>query len=613
MSQLWSQLEFFRPGWRDFLQILIVALLLFRLLLIIQRTRAMQILLGVLLIAAAYLLSRVLELTLIETLLGYLLQYGVIAGLVVFQPELRTALTRLGQSRLLRIVSPMPEGQLIDEIVHGVEELARKKIGAIIVLEQDVGLDEYAHTGSRERVDVSASMLQTIFSPGTPLHDGAVIIVGGEIRAAGAILPLTQHAVTDKTLGTRHRAAIGLSEETDAVVIVVSEETAKISIALRGSLERDVDAARLREILGGTMPERSAALAPSPTLACRPGPVQTCARHALEIFTPPLYIAATYTIGVAGASATLGCFAKERRLDASQYHLLSLFSDGGFMMYPLVLCSLVALGVIIAKSWTLYVAHASTKEVLAEVEEAAAAGRIAEAAELAAARPGPAAAILVAGLRRLAKDEVGQEGLASAIRTTGTIELGFLERGDFLPPSCAARYRAAVERVTAIYDDWSQGIALQPIHGDCHAGNLLRGDEGWFFLDFDDFSVGPAVHDIWMLLPGRDAEGLRQRGRLVEAYRQFRPFEARWLRLVELLRAFRFVWYAAWIARRWEDPAFPDAFPHFGSPSYWEDETRDLEEQVERLLRGQDDGTGAPRPDVPEEPELTNEDIFWDL
>ena len=116
-------------------------------------------------------------------------------------------------------------------------------------------------------------------------------------------------------------------------------------------------------------------------------------------------------------------------MDASQYHLLSLFSDGGFMMYPLVLCSLIALGVIIAKSWTLWAAGASTKEVLAEVEEAAAAGRIAEAAELAAARPGPAAAILVSGLRRLAKDEVGQEGLASAIRTTGTIELGFLERG----------------------------------------------------------------------------------------------------------------------------------------------------------------------------------------
>jgi biopolymer transport protein ExbB len=116
-------------------------------------------------------------------------------------------------------------------------------------------------------------------------------------------------------------------------------------------------------------------------------------------------------------------------LDSSQYHLLSLFSDGGFMMYPLVLCSLIAMGVMIAKSWTLYVAHASTRVVLAEVEEAAAEGRLAEAAELAAARPGPAAAILVAGLRRIASGEAGEKELASAIRTTGTIELGFLERG----------------------------------------------------------------------------------------------------------------------------------------------------------------------------------------
>ncbi len=116
-------------------------------------------------------------------------------------------------------------------------------------------------------------------------------------------------------------------------------------------------------------------------------------------------------------------------MDASQYHLLSLFSDGGFMMYPLVLCSLIALGVIIAKSWTLYVAHASTQAVLAEVEEAASEGRIADAAELAAARPGPAAAILVAGLRRIASGEQGEKELATAIRTTGTIELGFLERG----------------------------------------------------------------------------------------------------------------------------------------------------------------------------------------
>ena len=267
MSQLWSQLQFFLPGWLDLLQILFVAFLLFRVLLIIQRTRAMQILLGVLVIAAAYLLSQVLRLTLIETLLENLLQYGAIAALVVFQPELRTALSRLGQTRLLRLVNPMPENQLIDEIVHAVTELARRKIGAIIALEQKVGLDEYAQTGSRERVSVSAAMLQTIFTPGTPLHDGAVIIVGTEIRAAGAILPLTQYAVANKALGTRHRAAIGLSEETDALVIVVSEESAKTSVALRGRLERDVNSARLREILGGTLPERPPALASSPPLA----------------------------------------------------------------------------------------------------------------------------------------------------------------------------------------------------------------------------------------------------------------------------------------------------------------------------------------------------------
>jgi Ser/Thr protein kinase RdoA (MazF antagonist) len=191
--------------------------------------------------------------------------------------------------------------------------------------------------------------------------------------------------------------------------------------------------------------------------------------------------------------------------------------------------------------------------------------------------------------------------------------LALLEDRDFLPPECRRRYRGAVEEVAALYDAWSEGVPQHRIHGDCHVGNLLHGTEGWFFLDFDDFVVGPAVHDVWMLLPGRDAEGARQRSLLIDAYRQFRDFDTAWLRLVEPLRAFRFVWYAGWIARRWEDPAFPAAFPHFGSGEYWESETRDLEEQVERLLRG---GEGVPagmrREDEPE-PELSDEEIFWDL
>jgi len=195
--------------------------------------------------------------------------------------------------------------------------------------------------------------------------------------------------------------------------------------------------------------------------------------------------------------------------------------------------------------------------------------------------------------------------------------LEFLEGGDFLPPSCAERYRRAVEEVVALYDDWSQGVAYQPIHGDCHTGNLLHGDAGWFFLDFDDMVVGPAVQDVWMLLPGRDAEAARQRALLVDAYREFRSFDEASLRLIEPLRAFRFVFYAGWIARRWEDPAFPDAFPHFGTDDYWENETRDLEEQLEIIVRGED-AWMAPEAqeraqDREAEGQLTNKDFFWDL
>ena len=193
--------------------------------------------------------------------------------------------------------------------------------------------------------------------------------------------------------------------------------------------------------------------------------------------------------------------------------------------------------------------------------------------------------------------------------------LAYLEDRDFLPGACRRRYRAAVEQIADCYSAWSEGVPVHRIHGDCHVGNLLHGEAGWCFLDFDDFVVGPAVHDVWMLLPGRDAEAARQRSLLIEAYRQFRPFDERWLRLVEPLRAFRFVFYAAWIARRWEDRAFPAAFPHFGTVEYWENETRDLEELAARILRGEDAAApgGAGRRGAAPQRELTNEDFFWDL
>ena len=195
--------------------------------------------------------------------------------------------------------------------------------------------------------------------------------------------------------------------------------------------------------------------------------------------------------------------------------------------------------------------------------------------------------------------------------------LALLEARDFLPPSCQESYREIVEAIVAIYQARVQGIEQLAIHGDCHCGNLLRNAEGWSFLDFDDMMIGPAVHDVWMMIPGRDAEARRQRERLVDAYERFRAFDRRSFGLIEPLRAFRFIFYSGWIAKRWDDPAFPDAFPHFGTEQYWHNETADLEEQLELIRSGRDvfepaGDTARPREEAPEG-ELTNKDFFWDL
>jgi diadenylate cyclase len=264
---MWEQIQILRPGWTDLVEILVVAFLLYRILLVLQRTRARHILLGLVLLVVGYGLARLLDLVLITRLMEYLFQYGAIAALVVFQPELRAALARLGQSRMMRVFQRLEGSRVADEIVDAVERLARARVGAIIAVEQDVGLDEYAETGSPVQARVSAEMIATIFTPYSPLHDGAILISGDVIETAGAILPLTQSSVQDRSLGTRHRAALGLSEETDAVVIVVSEETARVSVAMGGRLERDVEPDRLRQMLTGALPDADAALAPAPAKA----------------------------------------------------------------------------------------------------------------------------------------------------------------------------------------------------------------------------------------------------------------------------------------------------------------------------------------------------------
>ena len=254
MTTIWEQLQFLRPGWTDLLEILFVAFLLYRILLVLQRTRATQIMLGVVLLAFMYGVSRLLDLILIRTLLEAAFQYGAIAALVVFQPELRAALARLGRSRMIRAFQRLEGSRVAEEIVEAAERLARARHGAIIAIEQEVGLGEYAETGSAVDARVTAEMLTTIFTPYSPLHDGAVLISGDQIRTAGAILPLTQSSIKDRSLGTRHRAALGLSEETDAIVVVVSEETAQLSVAIGGRLERDVSPERLRAIVQGAAP-----------------------------------------------------------------------------------------------------------------------------------------------------------------------------------------------------------------------------------------------------------------------------------------------------------------------------------------------------------------------
>lgn len=244
-----GQWGFLTPDWHDVVEILLVAAVFYRLLLLLVGTRAIQMLLGLVLLVAVYFVSRLLDFRLVQYLLAFLFQYGAIAALVVFQPELRSALAHLGQNRALRFFNRMEETQVVEEIAQAAEDLARGKVGAIIAIEQEVGLGEYLETGTPLQARVSAPLLSTLFSPYSPLHDGAAVIRGDQIVAAGAILPLTQFPVEDRSLGTRHRAAIGLSEETDALVVVVSEETSQISLAYRGELRRGLDREELAHVL----------------------------------------------------------------------------------------------------------------------------------------------------------------------------------------------------------------------------------------------------------------------------------------------------------------------------------------------------------------------------
>jgi diadenylate cyclase len=253
-----EQLRLLHPGWRDVLEIVVVAYALYRVLRLFHGTRTLQIMTGLGILLAIYAVAWVLQLEMITFLLGFVVQYGAIALLVVFAPELRAALAHLGQARFARVFREMEQREVAEEIVEAVERLSRSGIGAIIAIEREVPLDQWAESGSPVEAKVSADLLLTIFTPYSPLHDGAVIIRGDLIIAAGCILPLSQKPLADRALGTRHRAALGLSDESDALVIVVSEERSTVSVAQQGRLWRDLTTAELRELISGRTPSRPA-------------------------------------------------------------------------------------------------------------------------------------------------------------------------------------------------------------------------------------------------------------------------------------------------------------------------------------------------------------------
>ncbi len=240
-------------GINDILDILIVSFIAYKVIGFIRDTRAQQLVKGLLVLFAAFFLSDVLNLYALNWVLRGTMTMGVIALVVVFQPELRRGLEYVGRSKIVKA----PFGQLdkeraksvTDEFVKAVDSFSETKTGALIILERETALVDIAETGTEINADISAQLLGNIFYEGAPLHDGAVIIRGDKIYAAGCVLPLTGNKNLNKSLGTRHRAGIGITEHSDAISIIVSEETGIISMAVDGKLTRFLDTKTVEKTL----------------------------------------------------------------------------------------------------------------------------------------------------------------------------------------------------------------------------------------------------------------------------------------------------------------------------------------------------------------------------
>jgi uncharacterized protein (TIGR00159 family) len=235
--------------WQDALDILMLAVIIYSGINLIRGTRAVPMLIGLGVLYGIYIVSGQLEIYTINFLLRNLLGWSLVFVFIVFQNDIRRALTQVGTGPLYSPGERIAQSQAVEELVKAVTTMASRRVGALIVLQNEVGLNEYIEVGTRLDAQVSKELVTSIFLPGSPIHDGALIIQQGRITAAGCFLPLTTNPAVSKTLGTRHRAAIGLTEETDALAIVVSEEDGTVSLVREGKITRDVDAGTLRTTL----------------------------------------------------------------------------------------------------------------------------------------------------------------------------------------------------------------------------------------------------------------------------------------------------------------------------------------------------------------------------
>ena len=237
----------------DFVDIAIIAFFLYKLIILTKETRAFQLLKGIAFLFLAALISDLLQLQTLSWMLNSVLASGIVVLVVLFQPELRRALEHIGRGKifnsgLLQGFKP-EENEIVNEMQMAILSLAKRRVGALIVIEQRTGLGEIIATGTRIDGVISAPLIENIFEPNTPLHDGAVIIRDGVITAAACFLPLAEDIAVARELGTRHRAALGVSSISDSITIVVSEETGVISFAREGKLVRYIDQKALRDLL----------------------------------------------------------------------------------------------------------------------------------------------------------------------------------------------------------------------------------------------------------------------------------------------------------------------------------------------------------------------------